>query len=151
MRSEHQFRIAEFMFRAKQELPRYPVVPSEEVRLLRAKLILEEAFETVEALGFSVKLDHKQQLFPCDFSYHSDYLPNLVEIADGCADLSVVTIGTLCACGIDDSPLLEAVDRNNSAKFGPGHSIREDGKLVKPPGHTPPDIAGVLRAQGWEG
>lgn len=28
---------------------------------------------------------------------------------------------------------------------------REDGKILKPPGWTPPDIEGCLRAQGWKG
>ena len=73
--------------------------------------------------------------------------PNLVEIADGCADLSVVTIGTLSACGIADEMLLGVVDANNLAKFGPGHSIREDGKLIKPKNHKPPDIAQLLEIQ----
>jgi hypothetical protein len=28
---------------------------------------------------------------------------------------------------------------------------REDGKVVKGPNFSPPDIGAVLRAQGWEG
>lgn len=145
MRSEHQKRVDQFMLCAKQELP--------------ANLILEEAFETVRALGFVPYFIDGEGLW--DYSDHEIQMdkvclapfetPDLIGIADGCADLSVVNTGALSACGIDDSPLLEAVDQNNMEKFGHGHSIREDGKLVKPPGHKPPDIAGVLRAQGWEG
>lgn len=159
MRSEHQIRIDEFMHLAKQELPGDPCIPSEEVRLLRARLIMEEALETIRALGFNPHfidgsgywdyLDHQIVMESIQFELDRD--ADLIEIADGCADLSVVTVGTLSACGIDDEPLLESVDRNNLDKFGPGHSIRKDGKLVKPPGHKPPDIAGVLRKQGWEG
>ena len=77
--------------------------------------------------------------------------PNLVAIADGCADLSVVTIGTLVACGIPDRDLLWEVDVNNLKKFAPGLTIREDGKLIRPPDHPPPDIERVLREAGWEG
>jgi predicted HAD superfamily Cof-like phosphohydrolase len=149
---------------AKQELPESPCIPNEEVRLLRAKLIMEEALETIHALGFVVELDWLQDS-PGGQRTHvwqevrnqdvgfvaSGNGPDLIEIADGCADLSVVTIGTLSACGISDLPLLAIVADNNMAKFGKGHSIREDGKLVKPPGHKPPDIAGVLKCQGWEG
>ena len=49
-RSEHQQRVDEFMRLAKQNLPAVPTEPSEEVRLLRAKLIFEEAVETIRAL-----------------------------------------------------------------------------------------------------
>lgn len=157
-RSGHQHRIDEFMRLANQELPQVPCVPSEDVRLLRAKLILEEAIETIKALGVGLWFidgegywdfgDHEIVMDQVQFT--AGFNPNLIEIADGCADLSVVTIGTLSACGIGDKDLLECVDRNNLAKFGPGHSIRADGKLVKPADHQPPDIAGVLKAQGWD-
>jgi hypothetical protein len=78
---------------------------------------------------------------------------NLVGIADGCADTSVVTIGTLSACGIKDNPLLEEVDGNNLGKFGPeaianGAGYNADGKWVKAKNHPKPDIEGVLRKQG---
>lgn len=155
MQTAHQRRIEAFMRKAQQELPESPTIPSEEVRKLRAKLILEEAVETIQALGFTVVLvahgsgllrplglDELAVAFPSK--------PNLLEIADGCADLSVVTIGTLCACGIKDKKLLEEVDANNNAKFGPGHTIREDGKLVKPPDHRPPDIERVLEEQDYD-
>ena len=68
----------------------------------------------------------------------------MVETIDGCCDLAVVTTGTLSACGVPDLPFQQAVDQNNLEKFGPGNTIRDDGKLIKPPGHKPPDIAGIL-------
>lgn len=144
-RTVHQFRVEQFMRLARQELPDHPVLPSEDIRRLRARLILEEAFETVKALGFSVKIGHDVNE-ECHFTYVADQTPDLVQIADGCADISVVTIGTLSACGIPDLPLLALVDDNNLVKFGPGHSFREDGKLIKPPDHKPPDIAGFLKS-----
>lgn len=164
MRTYHQKRVDQFMKLAKQELPKTPCIPGVEVRRLRAKLIMEEALETIHALGFTVELDwlHDspggqrshvwQEIRNQDVGFvESGNGPDLIEIADGCADLSVVTTGTLSACGISDLPLLAIVNDNNMAKFGEGHSIREDGKLVKPPGHKPPDIASVLRVQGWIG
>jgi hypothetical protein len=68
----------------------------------------------------------------------------MVELVDGCCDLSVVTIGTLSACGVSDDPFLMEVDQNNLDKFGDGHSYREDGKLIKPPDHQPPRIEELL-------
>lgn len=148
-RTDHQRRVDMFMQLAGQERPWSPCIPSEEVRRLRATLILEEALETARALGFTpyMKGFRRFGIFVDELELAADFQPNLVEIADGCADISVVTIGTLSACGIADRPLLEEVDRSNLAKFQPGYTIREDGKLIKPPGWTPPDIARVLEDQ----
>ena len=149
MKSEHYCNVEKFMKLAGQEMPDTPKIPSLEVRELRAKLIFEECLETITALGFAVftlneRVDGKTVYKPTFFENEK---PNLTKIADGCADISVVTIGTLIACGIHDKELLECVDENNLAKFGEGHSIREDGKLIKPPNHQPPDIAKILRDQ----
>jgi predicted HAD superfamily Cof-like phosphohydrolase len=157
-KTPHQQRIESFMRTARQEVPAVPAIPPDEVRLLRAKLIFEEAMETITALGVDVVVDQRMgQHGPAvlhDNSYslilNSKRPPNLLEIADGCADISVVTIGTLSACGISDQPLLETVDGANLRKFGPGSHRREDGKWVKPTDWTPPDIEGVLRQQGWD-
>lgn len=142
MKTKHQQRIEEFMKRCEQAVPTTPTVPNEDVRRLRAKLILEEALETVEALGFMVSPSNDDgTVRPKQF--HLDRVntqPNLADIIDGCCDVSVVTIGTLSACGIPDDVCLEVVDRNNLAKFGPGSYRREDGKWMKPPGHTAPDF-----------
>lgn len=142
--NDHQERVAKFMGLAKQKTPTTPYVPDEATRLLRARLILEEAMETINALGFEFAgMLSTPDLVPTDEG------PNLVEIADGCADVSVVTIGTALACGIDMRPIQTLVDYNNLAKFGPGHSFREDGKLIKPPDHRPPNIQGeIWRQQG---
>lgn len=126
------------MLLAKQSVPSTLTMPSREVRFLRAKLILEEAIETVVALGFTVD----ENCNVCDEDY---FTPDLVQIADGCADLSVVTTGTLSVCGIPDEPLLRLVDENNLIKFGPGGYLRNDGKWIKPPTHRPPDIEAFLQ------
>jgi predicted HAD superfamily Cof-like phosphohydrolase len=145
-KSEHQKRVEELMRRAGQAVPTKPGIPSLEVRRLRAKLILEEAMETIEALGFEV-----EQIAPGGELKLSEYgEPNLVEIVDGCADIIVVTTGTLSAHGVADEAILKAVDENNLGKFGPGSYRREDGKWIKPAGHQPPDILGLLALQGYE-
>lgn len=149
MKSEHYKRIEEFMKLAGQDTPSSPSIPSEAVRKLRAKLILEEALETIQALGFRVVIDNDTEyntevVISKNMDFYPDFKPNLEEIIDGCADISVVTYGTLIACGVPDVPFIEEVDNNNLAKFGPGHTIREDGKLEKPPNHQPPKIKEIL-------
>lgn len=147
MKTAHQLSVEQFMRLAKQEVPSTPTEPSEEVRLLRAKLIFEEAMETIKALGVVASIS-----LGCDEYIDVDEFPvfsargkfNMVEVIDGCCDIKVVITGTLIACGIPDEPFQVLVDQNNLEKFGPGHSWRDDGKLIKPPGHKPPDIAGRL-------
>lgn len=144
----HESRVREFMRLAGQTIPTEPITPTEEVRRLRATLILEEALETIDALGFVVKV--KSLYSDCTIERdvvecipHGDP-PDLVEIADGCADTIVVSTGTLISCGVPLEPLLELVDASNLAKFTPGYSIRPDGKVIKPAGWQKPDIAGLL-------
>jgi predicted HAD superfamily Cof-like phosphohydrolase len=147
MRTAHQQRIEEFMRKAGQEIPARPIMPSLEVRRLRANLILEEALETIKGLGFAVEATMPDGELECVEAF----TPDIVEVVDGCGDLSVVTIGTLSAFGVKDEPILEAIDASNLQKFGPGSYRREsDGKWMKPPDHKAPDIMGLLIKQKHE-
>ena len=143
-RTPHQERIEKFMRKAGQELPDRPLIPTAEVRKLRARLILEEALETVAALGYDVYAGDMVKVDMDSSEFYSRHSPDLVGIVDGCCDLSVVTIGTLSACGIPDIPVLTLVDYNNLEKFGEGGYRDEGGKWIKPPDHGPPDIEGFL-------
>lgn len=148
--SGHWHDVFLFMKHAGQELPDEIGIPSEAVRKLRAALILEEALETVKALGFNATVRGVSVQKNIDLM--AAYTPDLEEVFDGCADLSVVTEGTLIAFGMPDRALYHLVDLNNLEKFGPGSRKREDGKWIKPPGHRPPPIkalVNVLRLQNW--
>lgn len=70
---------------------------------------------------------------------------DLPAIADGAIDLIYVLIGTLLSCGIDPRPIWDEVQRTNMAKVG--GATRADGKILKPEGWAPPDIARLLREQ----
>lgn len=141
-----------------------PQRPPRKTAELRASLVFEETRELLQALGVDATVGFfddaghyvTRSLFHVDLDVETteQYFEqnfDLIDVADGCADVSVVVTGTLVACGIPDVHLLEVVDKNNLDKFGPGHSLREDGKLIKPPGHQPPDIGSVLIAAGWAG
>lgn len=151
MKTDHQNRIEKFMNLAKQDVPSEPSLPDPETCRLRASLILEEALETIDGLGCEVLYERSNNLTKSNLSIVNVKEPSLVDIADGCADISVVTIGTLSACGIPDKKLLEIVDQNNLDKFGEGHSFRPDGKLIKPPDHRPPDILGYINSLQTKG
>lgn len=161
LRTEHQARVEDFMLNVAQQIvPDVPTIPSDEICLLRAKLILEEAFETIEALGYHMEMRMDttglQGHVPVyastkghagvQFIRHNRPV-DIKETADGCADISVVTIGTLSAFGIKDRPLLEEVDRSNLDKKR-GHK-EPSGKWMKPPDWVKPDINKVLEDQGY--
>jgi predicted HAD superfamily Cof-like phosphohydrolase len=143
MPTDHYSRVRSFMQQAGQATPDEVTIPDEHTRILRAKLILEEALETVHALGVEVALEGAI-LKEKSLRYSAPGDVDLEGVVDGCADISVVTIGTLIAFGVDDDPVLEEVDRANLRKFAPGSYRREDGKWMKPPDWTAPDILGAV-------
>lgn len=147
VRSLHQQKVDTFMRLGGQELPEQPTMPGDDVRLLRARLIMEEAMETIEK-GLGIKVSTRGAEFTYDeITFHACGTPDLVELVDGCADLRVVTTGCLSSAGIADSHIQDLVDENNLAKFGPGSYRREDGKIMKPPGHKPPDLVAAINLQ----
>lgn len=148
MPSEHQKRIVEFMRRAGQEVPESvhnAQIISPNMLKLRAELIFEEAYELLAGLGFDIGYQEGYGTF----LEPTGDPPNIEEIIDGCADLSVVTIGTLAALGVDDEPVLREVDEANLRKFGEGSYRREDGKWMKPPDFVPPNVLAAA-ARGKE-
>ncbi len=72
---------------------------------------------------------------------------DLVKIADALADIIYVTIRASLLLGIDLGPVFAEVHRSNMTKI-PGHTVREDGKVLKGPHYSPPDVAAVLARQG---
>lgn len=151
---DHQARVALFMQKAEQETPTRPTMPDADIRKLRAKLILEEAFETVKALGVVVECNLTAEMVAVNFDHliftasddpdrAAEYVPDLAQIVDGCCDVSVVTVGTMVACGLPMEPFLMEVDESNLSKFIDGYR-RADGKWMKGPSWQPPNIEGLL-------
>lgn len=151
--SDHQVRVEAFMLEAGQNVPPRPTMPDEHTRLLRAKLILEETLETIAALGVDVRLEpdqdgnHSYPLLYDLLEFTINNKPDFIEIVDGCADLSVVSIGTLSALGVYDYAILREVDQSNLNKFDPGGHRRDDGKWIKPPNWKPPQLAKIILEQ----
>lgn len=144
--------------------------PTEMEVRLRCKLIIEEAFEFAEACLtiFPAVIPDDSQPRKAPITLPRTSLSNLKanairmitdpewyyvdvdlpEAADALADLAYVTEGGWLTFGIDPQPVLDEVHRANISKVGGGKDA--EGKKLKPPGWTPPDIARVLREQGWK-
>ena len=125
--------------------PATPKIPTDAVVRLRANLITEEYFETMRALFGTDEVFGEAEMAMQDFIAHAPVEPDLVEFADGLADLEYVCEGAFLAFGIDSGPIHAEVQRSNMAKVG--GEVRADGKRLKPQGWTPPDIGGAIEAQ----
>jgi hypothetical protein len=54
--NQNQARVRQWMENAQENLPSFPTIPNADVRRLCARLILEEALETVNAMGIQASL-----------------------------------------------------------------------------------------------
>lgn len=154
----HYEAVREFAIRAGNQVPEKPKAPSPKDAVLCARLILEEAMETIDALGVEVKLlpEHtcRDPIVFRGLSFQSVRPADLVEVIDGCCDTHVVSTFTMVMCGVCDDGPQSLVDANNLGKFDPalgGKRCPSSGKWIKPPNYPKPDIAQSLKDQGWEG
>jgi predicted HAD superfamily Cof-like phosphohydrolase len=100
-----------------------PQLPDEAARQLRINLLYEEYCEYLKG----------------------ETEDDLVQIADALADMIYIACGTAVAYGIPLDKVFAEVHRSNMAKLVDGKVIRrEDGKVLKPEGWTPPDVKGVM-------
>lgn len=135
------------MSRAGQAVPDKPTLPDAATRLERAKLIVEEALETIEALGCLIYRD-KDAKRQYSVALRDNAQPNLAAIIHECCDLQFVATGTLSACGVPDLPFIREIDYANLRKFSGDAHRDANGKWIKPTGFVGPDIAGVLKQLG---
>ena len=75
---------------------------------------------------------------------------NMVEIADGCADLKWVIEGLEYTLKLPQQEVWDEVSRSNLSKISSTGKVlkRDDGKVLKPNGWTPTDIKKILKEQG---
>lgn len=178
--TKEQKAVQRFMSNFGQNLPERPTLLDEETSSLRARLTLEEAFEKItKGLGLTVTIIDdfggeakisEAGLKQVSFAFQKVKETDLVELADGIADVTFVNLGDACAAGIDMEPIDAEVARSNDSKsWSAGDLIRgefdatsmsltqvdegsfivkrEDGKVVKSPSYSEADIAGELNNQ----
>jgi len=117
-------KVRNFMETFGQDVKTSPEVPDAETVSLRIELIAEEVEELWNA---------------CENK-------DIVEIADALTDILYVTYGAGHAFGIDLDKCFDEVQRSNMSKLGEdGNPIyREDGKVMKGPNYSEPDLKSVL-------
>lgn len=174
LKSASQLSVEVFMAKMNQPLQPLPVKPTLPIPLvceLRSNLHFEETCELIIlGLGCDIPLPDGSVItyratakdaelgirnaagewFPFPKA-KSDRQPDMIEIVDGLVDNEVINLGTAASCGVALRPLFDIGMNNNHLKFGPGHTRRDDGKLVKPQNHPSPqsNIDEALAVQGW--
>jgi len=115
--------VKDFQTAFGQRVGEKPELPDANERVLRTRLLSEE-FEEYR---------------------NAEYYSDIVEIADALADIIYIACGTAVSYGIPLDEIFNEVHRSNMAKLVDGKVIRrEDGKIQKPEGWTPPDIKKIL-------
>jgi len=116
--------IVTLMKQFDQEVKESPEMPDAKTRLLRARLVFEEALEFVRSCGCTVAggggatvIDEISVLLDPNGT------PDLTEYVDGCVDQLVVTYGALNAAGIKVEPAWDEVQRSNMSKAWPHCSV----------------------------
>jgi HAD superfamily hydrolase (TIGR01509 family) len=128
-------RLRQFHAALEGALPAYPTLREADLLALRQRLIAEE-YEEVTAV-------YQQLIAALQNGEELDPIAALTPLAHELADLLYVTYGALETCGLDADAIFAEVHRANLAKAG--GPVRADGKLLKPPGWQPADVAGVVR------
>jgi predicted HAD superfamily Cof-like phosphohydrolase len=140
-----QSQVREF-HRTVLKQPHSPAAPELRTANLRARLIAEEAIETICGLvGGAQAQNIIHELIVQVLNQRAKKGKSgadLVEALDGLCDLAVVTYGTAEAIGVDLDPFTDEVMRSNMDKVG--GPVDEHGKQGKPPGWRDADIKGVL-------
>jgi len=147
--NKEQKDVAEFHRAMDQAIEPRPTVPDEKIVRLRGRLVAEEFVEFLEALLDPEEFGDLKAIKALVMTMvgQGKLRVNVPELADAIGDLKYVLEGTNLAFGIDGEPIWNAIQAANMAKAG--GPVDEHGKRMKPPGWTPPDIAGELRKQGW--
>lgn len=115
--------IVTLMKQFEQQVKDSPELPDPATRLLRARLVFEEALEFVRACGCTVISDHKPVIDDIAVELDPTVTPDLVEYVDGCIDQLVVTYGALNAAGVEAQSAWDEVQRSNMSKAWPHCSV----------------------------
>lgn len=125
-----------------------PQIPPEKRVRLRLRLIAEEFVELLEATyNSSILIDSVKGLL----NFIVDTAPievNMEKFVDSLGDIDYVNEGARLEFGVNGEGIAAEIQAANMRKVN-GPVRPSDGKRLKPPGWTGPDILGELRKQGW--
>ena len=118
----YQKDVEKFMLAGEQSITTTPELKNDQSQLYM-NLITEEYKETLSAFKDN----------------------DMIEVADGLADMVWVIMGMCNSCGIDFDSVWQEVKASNMSKFPDGKAIKNEyGKIMKPDSYFKPNIKKVL-------
>lgn len=136
--------------------PQAAGIEADEVKL-RAKLIIEEVAELLAALVGRENATALAAVFEAEFDlFARDALRagvDVAAVARESADVLNVVYGTALHYGFDLDRAFDEVHDSCMRKVGPDGQVRrrDDGKVLKPDGWQPPNVARAIGVEGGEG
>ncbi|MEJ6490777.1 MazG nucleotide pyrophosphohydrolase domain-containing protein [Leucobacter sp. USCH14] len=124
VRRYHQDQVREFREACGDVVSYVPKLPNQATLRLGAKLVQEEMQELIDAI-----ID-----------------ADAPEVLDALGDILYLTYGLAVAAGYDLDEAFDRIHAANMAKVGADGKVRrrEDGKILKPDGWTPPDLTDLV-------
>lgn len=151
--------VREFHVAVNHPVSDTPIEIEDKRRLLRAKLVMEEAAEVIGAILGMTEEETKERLkqwwgpdVEDEFEKYVQEMKrpsDMVRVAWNTADLHIIASGTAVEYGYTEEPIIAEIHAANMRKVGGGY--REDGKVKRPGGWEPPEIERLLREDGWRG
>lgn len=111
------------------------------------KTFMQAGDQTVSEFNSS-QYEMYKNLIKEEYSELFDDAENLVDELDALVDILVVTIGAIHSMGVDAQAAWDEVMRTNLVKIDPVTGKcrkREDGKILKPEGWQPPNLAPLIK------
>lgn len=153
-----QERVLEFSKATGKSIPSVPraMTPDEVCQLI--KMVLSEVQELADTVTSSSEesLALMKSCLGVDQSKHSggnlSEIERIAEQSDAMVDAWYYMLDRAGRCGMNLSRVFDVVHSANMAKINPETGkclLREDGKVLKPHGWTPPDIVAEIRRQGY--
>ena len=123
--------IVTLMKQFSQQVKESPELPDLHTRLLRARLVFEEAIEFVKGCGCTITMtiaglngaEETAVIDDIGVVLDPNGKPDLAEYVDGCIDQLVVTYGALNAAGVKAQSAWDEVQRSNMSKAWPHCSV----------------------------
>lgn len=155
--STHFQQVHQFNTAARGELPRNPTTLDAKTTGMCLNLIVEEVGELIDATlaagttALAQIQEHLGNITSLLKTLKEEELnrdPNkAVDQLDACVDIEVVTLGFSAMHGLPHDEGFAEVQGSNMAKIDPatGQCLKNEfGKIQKPAGWTPPDLAQVI-------
>ena len=147
---KYQEQVKEFMSLIGQDCPDKPVIPSDKDLILRARVILEETLEYINASGvsFSLLIDDIsvdiKDISSLDFQ--KTHETDIVEVADAIGDIGYINYGSANCFGLDMEEIEDEIHANNMTKIKTGYKD-ENGKFRKGTDYVPIDLRPIIFKQ----